>query len=144
MQLLRFAMTDFTLTIPEDLYLRAHKIAETIAQPVEAVLLEQLRLWTEAVPLLAVDEEAELQALRYLSDDALWTMAREQMPDDLQHKMQSLMDKNSTGAITSTEMAELSQLVERGQQLMLRKSEAAALLTKRGHTVTRKDMAKRE
>jgi hypothetical protein len=137
-------MTDFTLTIPEELYLRARKIAQAIAQPVEEVLLEQLRLWTEAVPMLADDEEAELQALRYLSDDALWTMAREQMPDDLQRKMQALMDKNSAGNITAAEMAELSQLVERGQQLMLRKSEAAALLTKRGYKVTSKDMAKRE
>lgn len=137
-------MTDFTLTIPEELYLRARKIAQTIAQPVEEVLLEQLRLWTEAVPLLEDDEESELQALRYLSDDALWTIAREQMPSDLQNKMQQLMDKNSAGTISEKEVAELKLLVERGQQLMLRKSEAAALLTKRGYKVSKKDMSARE
>ncbi|MDQ7035782.1 MAG: hypothetical protein Q9P01_13405 [Anaerolineae bacterium] len=37
-------------------------------------MLKQLRLWTDAAPLLDDDEEAELQALHYLSDDALWQL----------------------------------------------------------------------
>lgn len=137
-------MTDFTLNIPEEVFQRAQKIAQATSQSVESALLEQLRLWTDAAPLLDDDEEAELQALRYLSDDALWTIAREQMANDLQAQMQVLMDKNTSGDITSDEYAKLSQLVERGQRLMLRKSEAAALLTQRGYTVSKKDMAARD
>jgi hypothetical protein len=40
------------------------------------------------------DERAELRALVYLSDDALWTMAREQMASAKQERMQALMDKD--------------------------------------------------
>ena len=89
---------------------------------------------------LSPDEKAEQGALNNLSDDALRTIAREQMPDDLQARMQVLMDKNTFGTITSDEYAELESLVERGQQLMIRKAQAAVLLVQRGYTVTAKDM----
>jgi hypothetical protein len=49
------------------------------------------------------------------------------------------MDKNSRGVMTDEEHGELEKLVERGDRLMLRKAEAAAMLRKRGHTFTQKD-----
>lgn len=129
-------MSDYTLTVPEEVYDRARRIAEETSQPVDSVLIEHLRTLTTPLPTLASDEAAELEALKNLSDDALWTIAREQM--------QGLMDKNSLGMITSAEHDELQRLVERGQRLMLGKSEAAALFTQRGYTVAPKDMANRE
>ncbi len=133
-------MVDFTLTVPEDVYNRAQQIAEETERPVEQVLLEHLKMLSP-LPALPADEEAELAALAHLSDDALWTIAREQMPDDLKAHMQVLMDKNSLGAISASEYEELQTLVDRGQRLMIRKSEAATLLTRRGYKVTPKDMA---
>ncbi|KAB2864120.1 MAG: hypothetical protein F9K46_05065 [Anaerolineae bacterium] len=123
-------MGSFTLTVPDEMVKAAQQIAETTSQPLEAVLLSRLK---SALPLpqLPPDEEAELQALHYLSDDALWTIAREQMPDEQQGHMQTLMDKNSLGTISPDEYAALEGLVDRGQRLMLRKSEAAAILTRR-------------
>jgi len=114
-------MSDYTFSVPEEVYRRVQKIARQTRQPVEVVMLDHLRLWAETAPLLNDDEEAELQALRYLSDDALWTMAREQMAADLQARMQTLMDKNTSGDINAKELEELTGLVERGQRLMLRK-----------------------
>jgi hypothetical protein len=131
-------MSDYTLSVPQELYERVQKIAQKSLQPVERVLLDYLRLFAEATPLLDDEEEAELYAMRFLSDDALWAMAREQMALDNQARMQVLMDKNTQGEIVSEEYQELNELVERGQRLMLRKSEAAALLTKRGYTVKSK------
>jgi hypothetical protein len=133
-------MTDYTLTVPEDVYRRVAKIAQDTSLPIETVLLEHLRLLADAAPILSTDEEAELQALHYLSDDALWTIAREQMVATAQNRMLVLMDKNSSGEITADEHEELTNLVERGQQLMLRKSEAAAVLTQRGFKVNPEDM----
>jgi hypothetical protein len=54
------------------------------------------------------------------------------------------MDGNTKGILTAEEQSTLENLVERGQRLMLRKSEAAALLTQRGYRVTPKDMAGRD
>ena len=108
------------------------------------MMIEYLRTLSAPLPTLPPEEEAELDALKNLSEDALWTIAREQMPDDLQGRMQDLMDKNSVGTITTEEYIEFEGLVERGQRLMVRKSEAAALLTRRGCKVTPKDMTTRK
>jgi CHAD domain-containing protein len=115
-------VSDFVLNIPDEVIAAARQIAEATAQPVEDVLLNRLKT---VLPALPPDEEAELEALHHLSDDALWTIAHE--------RMQDLMDKNSLGTISPEEYAELEQLVDRGQRLTLRKSEAAAILTRRGY-----------
>lgn len=83
------------------------------------------------LPALPPDEQAELDALKHLSDDTLWTIAREQMPDNVQARAHELMDKNSHGEISSEEYTELEKLVERSDRLMVRKAEAAALLRER-------------
>ncbi|KAB2893781.1 MAG: hypothetical protein F9K28_07475 [Bacteroidetes bacterium] len=131
-----------TLKVPEHIYERAQQVAETTDQPLEAVFLHELE--TAFLPQLPTDEEAELASLKNLSDDALWTIAREQMTAPLQARMQKLMDKNSRGTITPDEYKELEDLVDRGQRLMLRKSEAAALLTERGYKVTRQALRAHE
>lgn len=137
-------MHPYTLTLPEDVYQRARLIAEETSQPIDQVLIDYLRTLSAPLPVLAADEEAELDAMKHLSDDALWTMAREQMSASLQSQMQHLMDGNSKGTLAAEEQTTLENLVERGQRLMLRKSEAAALLTQRGFRVTPEDMAGRD
>lgn len=137
-------MSDYVLTVPEEVVARARQFANETAQSVEEVMIDHLRTLTPRLPALLPDEEAELEALQHLSTDALWTIAREQMPDALQAAMQRLMDKNSRGSITPEEYAALESLVERGQRLMVRKSEAGAILTQRGYRVTPKDLAVRE
>jgi len=127
------------LEVPEDISVRAREIAETVAQPVEQLLLDHLKTLAPPLPVLPPDTQVELDALQHLSDDALWTIAREQMPEDVQARAHALMDKNSGNVMTDEEHAELEKLVERGDRLMLRKAEAAALLRKRGYTFTQKD-----
>lgn len=137
-------MTDYsiTLTVPDYVYDRARQVAEATAQPVEQVLRQPiLEAFTEPLPKLPPDEAAELAALHQLSDDALRTIAREQLPADAQVRLQSLMDRNNTGTITEVEYQELEALVERGQRLMVRKAEASAILTRRGHRITPRDLA---
>jgi hypothetical protein len=127
-----------TLHVPEHVYERARQVAESTHQPVETVFLQELE--TAFLPKLPADEEAELTSLKNLSDDALWTIAREQMAVPLQEQMGALMDKNSLGSITQEEYQKLETLVDRGQRLMLRKSEATALLTERGYKVTPEEL----
>lgn len=129
------ALQTVTLQIPEYIYERARQVAETTDKPIETVLVEQLAETT--LPPLPADEEAELNALSLLSDDTLWTIAREQMPSIRQERMEVLMTMNSKGTLSEAEAQELAHLVELGQKLMLRKGKAAALLTERGHKVTR-------
>lgn len=134
-------MTDYTLTIPDELYQRARQIAEETEQPIDSVLIEHLRTLSVPLPVLPPDEQAEVDALKHLSDDALWTIAGEQMPQDVQDRMQILMDKNSLGTISDAEYAELEGYVERGNRLMVRKAEAAGILMERGHIFTQQDFS---
>jgi hypothetical protein len=129
------AMTDYTLTLPEDIYDHVRRIAEEADQPVEQLILDRLRSMT----MLPAEEQAELDALRYLSDDTLRTIAREQMPLALQERMQVLMEKNNFGTISPSEYEELEALVERGNRLMLRKAEAAGILMDHGHPFSQDD-----
>ena len=80
---------------------------------------------------LPTEEQAELHTLHYLSDDTLHTIAAEKMLPANQSQMVSLMTKNSLGQLSEQEQVELGSLVEHGDQLMLRKAEAAAILNHR-------------
>ena len=128
-----------TLTLPEDISARVRQIAETTSQPVEQIVLERLRGLSAPLPTLLPDEQAELDALRHLSDDALWTIAREQMPEDAQRRAQKLMNMNSRGTLSDSEGTELEQLVKRADRVMLRKAEAASILNGRGYAFEQKD-----
>lgn len=137
-------MSDYavTLPVPEDIYDRARQVAAGTAQSVEAVLLQQLKAaFMAPLPALPPDEQSELEALTHLSDEALWTLARAQMAQDKQARMQVLMDANSQGTLDEAQRAELETLVAQGQRLHVRKAQAAALLTERGHRVTIKALS---
>lgn len=66
-------MTDHlvTLTISDEVYEYARQLAATTKKPLEEILQRRL---VEMLLLLPADEEAELAALKSLSDDVLWTI----------------------------------------------------------------------
>ena len=121
------------ITIPENLSTRLRQLAARRRQPVETIIED--RLFTsldDELDNLPTDEQAELRALHHLSDDALRVIAAEQMTSVNQALMRQLMDKNSTGEVSQKEQETLSALVDRGDKLILRKAEAAAILVQRG------------
>jgi hypothetical protein len=131
-----------TLVVPDFVYIQAERVAKATAQPIETVLRQRLeQAFADPRSRLPLDEQAELDALKHLSDDTLWTIAREQMPRLRQERMQVLMDRNSAGTITGEEHEELTSLVEQGQRLTLRKAQAADLLMDRGYQVTAAHMS---
>jgi hypothetical protein len=121
------------LTVPDEISERARQIAATTALPVEQVLLDHLKTLSSPLPSLPPAEQAELDALKNLSDDTLWTIAREQMAEDAQARALNLMKRNDGGKISQDELAELERLVQRADRLMLRKAEAASILQQRSH-----------
>ena len=133
---------NYTVTISENLFIKAQSLAESSSQSVDEIIQ---KLLTESLdqPRLALpqDEQTELKALSYLSDATLFTIVREQMPELVQEQLQKLMDKNNQSTLTDTEQQTLTQLVEDGQRLMLRKAEALKLLISRGYTVTLESLA---
>ena len=96
-------MSDYLLTVPEEIYTRARQTVEATSQAVDQVMIAYLRTLSAPLPSLPPEEETERKALKNLSDDALWAIGRAQMLDELQARMQVLMDKNTFGTITADE-----------------------------------------
>ena len=122
------------ITIPENLSKRLRQLAARRRQPVETIIAD--RLFTaldDELDNLPTDEQAELRALHHLSDDALRVIAAEQMTPANQVLLTKLMERNSKGELNQEEQETLAALVERGDQLTLRKAEAAAILVHRGY-----------
>lgn len=137
-------MTDqpITVNVPESILDVLRPLAEAQLRSVEQLLIDQLRSAAGVtLPALPSDEEAELVAFKFLSDDTLLGIAREQMAQRQQQRMQVLMDKNTFGTLSPDEHTELTALVESGQRLILRKAWAAGILMERGHSITGADMA---
>lgn len=133
-------MTDsITLALPDDLSAKVRSIAKDKNLSVEEVLLDYLKSVSESLPTLKPNEQEELDALVHLSDDTLWTIARDQLPDAIQARAHALMKKNNTSILTNTEQNELDNLVARADRLMLRKAEAATILRQRGHDFAQED-----
>jgi len=125
------------IQIPEKLSSRLRQLAARRREPVEKIVED--RLFTaldDELDNLPTDEQAELRALHHLSDDALRAIAAEQMSPQNQALMAKLMDDQSKGMLSKADRATLTALVERGEQLMLRKAEAAAILVNRGYDST--------
>ena len=130
-------MSKYTIAIPPSLYEKAQRLAQQTSQSVDEIICTRLEGALDQPMLdLPRNERVELQAMSYLSTDALWTIAREQMPPDLQQAMSHLMEQNSRGTITEAELRDLAALVERGQRLTLRKAQAMKLLLDRGYAIS--------
>ena len=90
---------------------------------------------------LPIDEQVELEALQQLSNDVLLMIAAEQMPSSIiQSRLQTLMTQHKRGVLAYSDYQELESLVERGDRLMLRKAEAAAILKQRGYPITQRHL----
>jgi hypothetical protein len=76
-----------------------------------------------------------LAALPLLSDAKLWAIARSFMDKRKQARLQILAEAQKHRSLTLVEKAELSQLMNEAELVMLRKAEAYHLLARRGHIV---------
>jgi hypothetical protein len=119
---------------------RKHYDAQPQKRDVNIISKPSTTELTEPLPKLAEDEQVELDAFSNLPNNALWKIAREQMPHNQQERLQVLMDGNSMGTLSGEEFSELENLVEQGTWVTLRKAKAADVLTERGYRVTPKDM----
>jgi hypothetical protein len=125
-----------TLQLPDEALQRYRRGATAARKLLEEFLIERLM---EAIPPLADDLPSplreELRALEQLDDDALWQVARSQLPPARQRLYSRLLTKNSQGAITAQEREMLHTLGEQARLLTLKTAHAYMLLKWRGHCI---------
>jgi hypothetical protein len=76
-----------------------------------------------------------LQALENLDDDALWRVARGQLPPGRQRLYSRLLAKHRQGTITAEEKETLHALGEQARLLTLKAAHAYMVLKWRGHHI---------
>lgn len=125
--------TPIVLNLPDELLQRYRQAASAGNRTIEEVMTETLTSHQPEVE----DYEKMLAPLAGYSDEQLWQIVHETLPDAEKTRYEMLVDKRRGGAILANEQAEIDQLVEKIEMQMLFRSEALALLKERGHDISR-------
>lgn len=122
-----------TLQLPESLYRRAHRIAQTSQQSLEETLIQVLDTALPPAEADLAELEREMQALVEADDETLLQTAEQMMPTEHQHRMHELLDIQGMRPLTPDEQDKLNELISEYSRLTLLKAKAYALLARRGH-----------
>jgi plasmid stability protein len=122
-----------TLSLPKSIYNRLRKRAEKSRRSVEMELLDVVASAMPASEELPDMLAAAVADLELLEDDALWRAARTRLDSDQSAQMEALHFRRQNEGLSAIEEQTLSGLVFRYERSMLVRSQAAALLKKRGH-----------
>lgn len=125
-----------TVELPETLYQQAKVTAAATSLSLEEVLAQSIAL--SLPPLeddLPTDLRAELSALMLLSDDDLWQVARSELPEEQQERLEALTELRKERELSNDEAEEFESLFAAGEKIMVRKAESYRLLTRRGYTI---------
>src|SRR5512137_345743 len=118
-----------TLQIPEPIYRRLQRVAQTTHQPMEAVAYQSLQ--GNLPPLIEdlPDEwRSDVADFEQLNDAALWKVAQETLLEQQWERHQDLLARNQDGALTDHERRELERLRTAADRFVFRRSYALALL----------------
>ncbi len=111
-----------TLELPDEVYQRARRVAQTTRRPLEEVVLEWIR------PPVHV----KLPELEHLPNDELLRAARATLPPEHTHRLQELLAAQQQRSLSEDEQREAVELVEQEDFVTLRKARALFLLKQRG------------
>ena len=126
-----------TLGLPEAIHKQLENQARARARPIEEVAIQAL---ARSLPPPVEDDltpslQAELKAMRRLSDSSLWDIAKGMMNPDKVALYDVLLERLQDQTLTPEGREWLARLREEADTLMLRKAHAYALLKSRGHTL---------
>jgi hypothetical protein len=117
--------TQVTLTLPDNLYRSAERLAAGVKQPVQSVLTDVLSaalgVW-----------DAEEESLRSWSDEQVLALCASQMSPQQSERLSELLDKQQAGQLITDEHIELWALTRIYELGQLRKAEALAEAVRRG------------
>jgi hypothetical protein len=114
-----------TLTLPDNLYRSAQRLAAGVKQPVQSVLTDVL---STALGVWDVKEEA----IHNWSDEQVQSLCDAQMFSPQSERLSELLDRQQAGELTASEKPELWALMRIYESGQLRKAEALAEAVRRG------------
>jgi hypothetical protein len=125
-----------TLEIPEIIYQRLVNTAHATQRPLEEVILRALQVGSPpAWDDVPEEFQAEIAALDKLDDNTLWQIFHSHKTAADMEEYNTLLEKNSSGALMESERLNLISLRHEADLFMLRKTQAAVLLRWRGYSL---------
>ena len=124
------------IQLPDTIYQRLQQVAHETHHSIEEVVLQTIR---GNLPPSLDDLSPELRCvvadLQHMSDEALWSVAKEPLPPQQWRRHQRLLRKGQAGTLAAAEHQELAELRAAGDRFVIRRSYALALLKWHGHTI---------
>ena len=124
-------MQSITLYFPQDVMLRAKRVADVLQRPLEEVLTTTLASALPDVEDAPADMQAELVRMTWLNDQELWAIANSMMSEEGQKQLADLSDQ-AQRQLTQDERETIKALRQEYGRTTLRKARAYALLSMRG------------
>lgn len=125
-----------TVQLPETLYRQAKETAAARSLSIEEVVMQSIAI--SLPPLeddLPADLRSALSSLMLLGDDELWAIARSEMDEPDQDRLEALTELREGGTLSYPENEEFEGLLSKSDFLMVKKAEAYRLLTRRGYSI---------
>ncbi len=125
-------MTTVTLNLPDNIVLRADKMAQILHHSLEEVLTATLANTLPDVGDAPAGMQTELLRMTWLNDRELLQIAQSRLSEKEQMLLASLSERQGAGQAVPEEQQAVTELRERYGQITLRKARAYALLSIRG------------
>jgi hypothetical protein len=119
--------TQVTVTLPDNIYRRAQRLAELSGLDVEDIIAEHLE---KLMPPLS--SEMDTRPVQTLSDDEVLIFADSMMEEPLSSLMSVLLQKQQAGELTDMERGELKMLMDIYGVGQIRKAQAMVEAVRRG------------
>lgn len=128
--------TTIAVELPVAAYNQLHTLAmrqrKTVPEVVRDLVLQDL----PGLPALPENVEAELASFVVLSDELLWMVARSSLDSAQQLQLASLNWKAQQGPLSAEEKAQQQNLVDAYDRMLVRRAQAAAVLSGRGYDLS--------
>ena len=131
-------MAEKTITaqLPESAYRKLQKAAELTYRSVDEILVSTIETSLPTMPDVPSELAEELSAMHLLSDDALWAAVSPALSQAKQTRLAQLNQLAHERPLTPAEEAEQNDLVAAYGRSVLRRAQALAILSQRGHPVS--------
>ena len=124
------------IPLPESTYRKLQRAAEMTYSTVSDILRDAIESSLPTMPDVPRALGEELTAMRLFSDDALWAAANPSISAAEQARLAQLNQLAGERTLTAPEAAEQDSLLKAYDSSVLRRAQALAILSQRGHAIT--------
>lgn len=127
--------TTINVPLPQSTYRKLQRAAELTYRTVNDVLFDVIESSLPTLPDVPSPLDEELAAMRLLSDNALWAATNPSISAAEQARLSQLNQIAGKRALTLPEVAEQEDLLAAYNYSLLRRAQAFAILSQRGHPI---------